>query len=149
MISMCAGGVAWSARADAAGQAPQAIQSAVRDAERGFAAAMARRDFEGFAAFISDEAVFLGSEGNFQPLRGKRAIVDAWKRYFDGATAPFAWEPDLVEVLESGTLGLTTGPVRSPKGEITGRFHSIWRLERDGRWRVVFDRGSDICPPAR
>ena len=150
MIGVCAGGVAaWSVRADAAGQSPQAVQNAVREAERGFAATMARRDFRAFAGFIADEAMFLGTEGNFQPLRGKRAILDEWKPYFDGATAPFAWEPDLVEVLESGTLGLTTGPVRSPKGDLTGRFHSIWRLERDGRWRVVFDRGSQICPPPR
>ena len=148
MIGGFVGGMpAWNLRAATAGQsAPVAVQNAVREAERGFAATMARRDFAAFATFISDEAVFLGSEGNFRPLRGKRVIVDAWKPYFEGETAPFAWEPDLVEVLESGTLGLTTGPVRNPQGDLTGRFHSIWRLEADRRWRVVFDRGSQICP---
>ena len=149
MIGGFVGGMpAWNLRAAAAGQSSAAaVQLAVREAELGFAATMARRDVAAFATFISDEAVFLGSESNFQPLRGKRAIVAAWRPYFDSATAPFAWEPDLVEVLESGALGLTSGPVRNPRGDLTGRFHSIWRLEADRRWRVVFDRGSQICPP--
>jgi ketosteroid isomerase-like protein len=49
-------------------------------------------------------------------------------------------------VVDSGTLAATSGPVRNPKGEVTGRFNSVWRLESDGRWRVVFDRGSPVCP---
>jgi ketosteroid isomerase-like protein len=32
--------------------------------------------------------------------------------------------------------------VRSPSGEVVGRFNSIWRLDDDGQWRVVFDKGS-------
>ena len=54
-------------------------------------------------------------------------------------------EPDIVEVLDSGTMALTSGPVHDPKGELIGRFNSIWRLEPDGRWRVVFDRGAPVC----
>ena len=30
--------------------------------------------------------------------------------------------------------------MKNPAGELTGRFDSIWRLESDGRWRVVFDQ---------
>ena len=51
-----------------------------------------------------------------------------------------------IEPKDSGTLATTSGPVRNPKGEVTGRFNSVWRLESDGRWRVVFDRGSPVCP---
>src|SRR2546425_13311934 len=78
-------------------------------------------------------------------LRGKRAVVDAWKRFLEGPAAPFSWDPDVIEVLDSGRLALTSGPVKDPKGEQTGRFTSIWRLEADGQWRVVFDRGSPVC----
>src|SRR4051812_21309361 len=118
---------------------------AVADAERAFAATMAKRDAAGFASYISAEAIFLGSTDTPGVLRGRQAIVDVWKAYFTGPTAPFSWEPDIVEVLESGTLGLTSGPVLDPKGERIGRFNSIWRLEPDGRWRVVFDRGNPVC----
>ena len=73
---------------------------------------------------------------------GKRKVVEGWAGFFDGPQAPFSWEPDQVEVLESGTLALSTGPVRDPTGKIVARFNSIWRLEPSGRWRVVFDKGS-------
>ncbi|HZV90436.1 MAG TPA: hypothetical protein VFF34_00365, partial [Candidatus Nitrosocosmicus sp.] len=60
---------------------------------------------------------------------------------------PFSWEPETVEVLPSGTLALTSGPVHDPKGTLIGTFSTIWRLEPDGRWRVVFDKGCEVCAP--
>ena len=77
-------------------------------------------------------------------LKGADAVTAAWGRFFDGEAAPFSWEPDAVAVLESGVLGMTSGPVYSPEGERIGTFNSVWRLEPDGGWRIVFDRG---CPP--
>lgn len=59
----------------------------------------------------------------------------------EALAAPFSWEPAEGEVLESGTLVLSSGPVRDPEGKRSGTFNSIWRLEADGRWRVVFDKG--------
>ncbi len=40
-----------------------------------------------------------------------------------------------------GSLGYSTGLVRDPKGELIGRFTSVWRQEAPGRWRIVIDRG--------
>ena len=117
----------------------------VADAERAFAATMARRDAAGFASHIPEEAIFMGSGDAPRVLRGKAAIVEGWKQFFEGPTAPFSWEPDIAEVLDSGNMALTSGPVHDPTGELIGRFNSIWRLEPDGRWRVLFDRGSPVC----
>src|SRR4051812_42683051 len=117
----------------------------VADVERAFAATMAKRDLAGFTGLISQEAIFMGASDLPRVLRGRQAIVEVWKQFFDGPEAPFSWEPDIVEVLDSGTLALTSGPVHDPKGELTGRFNSIWRLEPDGRWRIVFDRGAPVC----
>ncbi len=113
--------------------------SEVRAREIAFAKTMADRDFNAFLGFISPEAVFFS--GN-KPRRGHDAIAKAWAPYFEGETAPFSWHPDVVEVLESGRLALTSGPVRAASGEDAGRFNSIWRKEEDGQWRVVFDKGS-------
>ena len=118
-----------------------ALAAQVRAAETAFAKAMADRNAAAFASFVADEALFFGDRG---VLRGKAAVLDGWKRYFDGAAAPFSWAPETVEVLASGTLALTSGPVRDPEGRQIGTFTSIWRREPDGRWRVVFDKG---CPP--
>jgi ketosteroid isomerase-like protein len=115
----------------------------VMAAERGFAATMARRDHAAFATFLSEEAVFFTNRED-QPLRGKKAVAEGWKRFFEGPDAAFSWEPTAVEALDSGTLALSTGPVKDTKGEIIGRFNSIWRLE-SGQWRVVFDKGCQVC----
>jgi len=117
------------------------LADVVADAERSFAGAMAARDLSAFAAHVSPEAVFFSNPEGTQVLKGKTAIVEGWKRLFDGPSAPFSWAPENAQVLESGTLAMTTGPVRDPKGQITGRFSSVWRLDPDGRWRVIFDRG--------
>jgi hypothetical protein len=49
-----------------------------------------------------------------------------------------------VEVLDSGTLAMTSGPVFDPAGKRTGTFNSVWRLEPSGEWKIVLDKG---CPP--
>jgi hypothetical protein len=49
----------------------------------------------------------------------------------------------VVQVLESGTLGISSGPVRDPAGNRVGTFNSVWRLEADGKWKIIFDKG---CP---
>ncbi len=116
----------------------QDLQEQVRSAERAFAQTMADRDLEAFATFVSEEAIFFG--GN-EPLRGREAVVEGWRPYFQGTTAPFSWEPETVEVLESGTLAHSSGPIRDPQGNVGGTFNSVWRLEADGKWRVVFDGG--------
>jgi ketosteroid isomerase-like protein len=116
-----------------------AAASEVEAREIAFAKSMADRDSEAFRSFISPEAVFFN--GN-EPLRGPDAIAQAWAPFFEGETAPFSWHPDLTEVLGSGRLALSSGPVVGASGEVVGRFNSIWRKDEDGQWRVVFDKGS-------
>jgi len=118
----------------------------VRRAEISFAKTMADRDLKAFGTFIADEGVFWGSKG---PLRGRDAVVADWKRFFEKPEAPFSWMPETVEVLPSGTLALTSGPVHDPKGTLIGTFTTVWRLGPDGQWRVVFDKGCDACEPEK
>ncbi len=118
-------------------------RAAVRAAEVAFAKTMADRDFDAFARHIADDAVFVNGG---QPLRGKAAIVAHWQRFFAAGPAPFSWSPEVVEVVTtSPPLGYTEGAVKSPDGTTFARFHSTWRLEADGRWRVVFDNGQAAC----
>lgn len=113
----------------------------VRDAEIAFAKTMADRDHGAFATHVSEEAVFFDDRS---VLRGRAAVAAGWAGFFEGPDAPFSWEPERVEVLDSGTLALSTGPVFDPRGNRAGTFISTWRREADGVWRVIFDKG---CPP--
>jgi ketosteroid isomerase-like protein len=123
------------------GQAPAPLAAQVREAETAFAATMARRDHAGFAGFVAEEAIFFSRGG---PLRGRTAVLEGWQPFFEGPTAPFSWKPEVVEVLASGTLALSSGSVWDPAGKQVGTFNSIWRRDADGRWHVVFDKG---CNP--
>jgi ketosteroid isomerase-like protein len=115
-------------------------QQEVRARETTFAKSMADRDLAGFTSFISPEAVFVGVGGT---TRGPKEIAAAWKRFFDGPDAPFSWKPETVEVLASGNLALSSGPVFDPKGQRIGTYNSTWRRDADDVWRIIFDNG---CP---
>jgi ketosteroid isomerase-like protein len=119
-----------------------ALRSEVEATERAFARTMAQRDFAAFASYIAEDAVFIEDP---EPLRGRERVIAGWKVLYTQPAAPFSWEPELVEVLASGRLALTNGPVRDPNGRLIGRFTSIWRREQPGVWRIVFDRGDAAC----
>lgn len=118
---------------------PEALRQQVWDTEREFARSMVERDFAAFERHLSEGAIFFLDRN--RPLRGKSAVATAWRRFYEGAQAPFSWEPDQVEVLADGTLAYSSGPVRDPAGKPIARFHSVWRQEAPGVWRIVLDRG--------
>jgi len=83
-------------------------------------------------------------------MRGTAAIAEAWSVFFAEGGPSIKWRPQFVEALEDGKLALTRGPYRmittDDEGVATehwGTFNSVWRLQADGSWKVVFDAGSD------
>jgi ketosteroid isomerase-like protein len=119
-----------------------ALAQQVADTERAFANTMAQRDFAGFVSFLAEETIFFSGD---TPLRGKQTVAETWKPYYEGDDAPFAWEPENVQVLDSGSLALSSGPVYDPQGKRVATFNSVWRLEPDGQWKIVFDKGCGAC----
>ena len=137
--------------APAAATAPTAAPATVDNAEltrqvieteRAFAKTMADRDYAAFGRFIADEAVFFSQSG---VLRGRQRVIDAWQPLYEKPAAPFSWEPEKVEVLDSGTLALSSGPVRDPKGRVFATFSSVWRQQSPGVWKIIFDKGNEVC----
>ncbi len=120
--------------------AAMAVQQ-VRVAELAFAKAMADRDFTAFMSHVSPNAIFFGGKGI---EHGTTEIGIAWKPLFNDFEAPFAWAPDDIEVLPTGDLAFSTGPVVI-KGKVVGRYNSVWRMEAPNTWRIVFDKGETVC----
>lgn len=118
------------------------LKQQVADTERAFAATMARRDHAAFTTFLAEETVWFTPK----PVHGKQAVADDWKKFYEGPDAPFSWEPSTVEVLDSGSLALSSGPVYDPKGKLVATFTSIWRQEAPGVWKIIFDKGGPVCP---
>lgn len=121
----------------------------VRASETAFAATLAARDFTAFAGWVADDAVFINGG---KPLRGKAAVLAHWARFFERPAAPFSWKPEIIEVLASGELAYSEGPVSLPDGRVVARYFSTWRRGAGG-WQVVLDNGVDRCdcatPPAK
>ena len=117
----------------------------VRCREIAFSQSAENKDAEAFAAFIDADARFVGNS----VIKGPQAITEAWASFFAEDGPAIKWRPQFVEVLEDGKLALTRGPyrmiVRDAEDNLVegwGTFNSVWRLQKDGSWKVVFDAGN-------
>ena len=113
--------------------------------ETSFARAVADRDAAAFREHLHAAAVF-GAKSP-APQRGRDAIVEAWAGIIDGSAVVLRWYPATVAVDGSGELAYSSGRALYEKAGAQGpeyrlgAFHSIWRRDGDGAWRVVFDDG--------
>jgi ketosteroid isomerase-like protein len=117
----------------------------VRCREIGFSQSVEQQDISAFRSHIDADARFIGSG----VLRGIDSVAEGWGVFFTADGPTIKWRPQIVEVLENGTLALSRGPYRMQTTdddgneiERWGTFNSVWRLGADGQWRVVFDAGS-------
>jgi ketosteroid isomerase-like protein len=117
----------------------------VRDAEIAFAKAFANRDEAKFFSFVLNDSTFF----NARTLHGKQEVVERWSRFFKAPQAPFSWTPERVAVNAAGTIGLSSGPVVDPKGQLVGTYASVWVKQPDGAWKILFDGpgGAAACLP--
>lgn len=136
------GTVIFAAVLIARGATNDELKEQVRKTEMAFAKTLADRNPAAFASFLSKETIFMS---NGRVSRGPQQVAERWKSYFTGPQAPFSWEPDEVQVLDSGTLAMTSGPVRDPAGKRIGTFNSVWRREAKGQWKIVLDNGCPGC----
>ena len=128
-----------------AGTAIADVADDVRCREVGFSQSVEHKDIAAFRSFIDVDARFVGAG----ILRGVDQIAEAWSVFFKPGLPAIKWRPQIIEVLENGRLALSRGPYISVsvnadgnKVENWGTFNSVWRLNDDGEWRVVFDAGS-------
>lgn len=143
-LAMTAAGSLVTVVVDVVAQAQDhdARTESLRRTEIAFARTMADRDHAAFVSFLDDEAIFFTGD---EELRGRDAVADAWAPYFESDEPPFSWAPTVVTVVDSGTLGLTSGPVLDPEGQRIATFSSVWRQTTAGEWRIVLDRGYRWC----
>lgn len=121
------------------------VAADVRCREIGFSKSVETKDAELFASYIDADARFVSNT----IARGPDAVAEAWSVFFGEDGPTIKWRPQIVEVLEDGKLALSRGPYRytaeNEEGVATdywGTFNSIWRLQDDASWKVVFDAGS-------
>ena len=117
----------------------------VRCREISFSQSAEQQDLGAFRSHIDADARFVAATVR----RGVDSIAEGWAVFFAPDGPSIKWRPQVVEVLENGMLALSRGPYRVIANDADGNaiqswgtFNSIWRLNDDGEWRVVFDAGS-------
>ena len=121
------------------------VSEDVRCQEIAFSQSIETQDLTKFMSLIDADARFVSNV----VTKGPEAIAEAWSIFIADHGPKIKWRPQFVEVLSDGELALTRGPYRMVTKDETGQetehwgtFNSVWRLQADGSWKVVFDAGS-------
>ena len=98
---------------------------------------------EAFYYFAADSAVI--KRENDTLIIGKDNI----KKYYgksDDINTTVNWTPDYIDVSDDNTLAYTYGKyvwkIKNEEGlvdEFTGVFHTVWKKQKDGQWKYVWD----------
>lgn len=117
----------------------------ILDVERDFSAMAEREGIpEAFLHYAAEDVVLMRND---ILIIGREQLAD----HFQGIVIhpeneKLSWEPDFVDVSDSGDLGYTYGAYRYSYTDSTGIpvehkgvFHTVWKRQSDGSWRFVWD----------
>lgn len=127
-------------------QTPQSSSlNSLVESERAFAAMSVREGMKSaFLAFLADDGIIFRPG----PVNGKAL----WEKKKE-STARLEWRPTVAYVSASGELGYTSGPwIFTPAADLDqppahGYFVSIWKKQKDGKWKLAVDLGSSNEAP--
>lgn len=98
---------------------------------------------EAFYTFADSNAVIKREHDTL--IQGKENI----KIYYSHPkfrNASVSWKPDFVQVSNDGTLAYTYGKYvwividsAGNKNNFTGIFHTVWKRQKDGSWKYIWD----------
>ena len=104
-------------------------------------------------AYYADEAVELPN--NNPIIRGKVNIAPGMS-FLDNKDNQLLWTPVGGDVSNSGDLGYTYGTFefhskdKDGKQRVQyGKYTSIWKMQKDGSWKVVLDMGNASPEPKK
>ena len=117
----------------------------INAAENAFAKMAAEKGVQqAFVFYAAEDAVI--KRGNDSLVRGKIGIgnfyaTDFFKR------ALVVWAPNFTDAAESGDMGYTFGnftwQLKDESGKLIeerkGIFHTVWKKQKDGTWKYVWD----------
>lgn len=123
---------------------PETSKKEIADTEKAFETMAKEKGIaEAFAFYADSNAVI--KRRNDSLIQGKDAIRNFYEDDFY-KTASVTWSPDFIEVSPDGNLGYTYGKYLWQSKDSTGKtneakgvFHTVWKKQKDGSWRYVWD----------
>jgi ketosteroid isomerase-like protein len=119
------------------------IKDEIFQAEKAFEMMAAEKGIAEAFHYFADEKAVIKRE-NDTLIIGKENI----KKYYEknNKNATVNWTPDYIDVSDCETLGYTYGKyvwkIKNEQGLITeykGVFHTVWKKQKDGSWKYVWD----------
>ena len=118
-------------------------------ADRDFNAATSARGLEGWMEFMSDDSVLQRDK----VYAGRDAIRAEMAQDFASPDTKLTWKPTSGQMFDSGAMGFTTGDwefrSKDPKGNkvaVKGQYLTVWKKQKDGSWKVLWDGGASSGP---
>jgi len=132
---------------------PDALRAELIETDRAFSRTAAEKGrVAAFLEYMAPEGILYPIQG--EPVRGREEFGRLSRVQGEQtAESQLVWEPEFVDVSESGDLGYTLGTytssTRMPDGSESirrGHYVSIWRKQSGGTWKFVFDGGNQAAP---
>lgn len=118
-------------------------------ADAAFNDAVQKGGIDAWVGFFAEQGV----QGTNPPTVGLDAIRKAMADDFSQPGFRLTWQPQGARSLDSGRLGMTWGRwqrySQSADGksiDLTGQYITIWKKQKDGTWKVIWD-GGEAAPP--
>lgn len=132
---------------------PTATAETLKQLEAEFMQAAAEKGSAGYMSYYADDAVEVP---NGSPaIQGKIEIAKTMG-FLDDKNNSLIWTPVGADISSSGDLGYTWGTYEfhfkdksgNPMMDY-GKYTSIWKLQKDGSWKVVLDMGNSSPAPKK
>jgi ketosteroid isomerase-like protein len=118
-------------------------EKALREADVAWSASAEKKDLEALVGFVTDDTAQLPP--NAPVAKGKEAVRKEWSNILALKDSAVKWEPNMVQVADSGELGYTSGTYtlsftdpKAGKVEDKGKYLEVWK-KVDGKWKCHLD----------
>ena len=130
---------------------PKATADTLKRLEGEFMKAAAERGSQGYMSYYADDAVEVP---NGAAIVHDKVEIAKNMGFLDDKSNQLIWTPVGADISASGDLGYTYGNYEfhskdkdgKPSVEY-GKYVSIWKLQKDGTWKVVLDMGNASPTP--
>jgi ketosteroid isomerase-like protein len=134
-----------------ASASPKATAETLKQLEAEFMKAAAEKGSAGYMSYYAENAVEVPNGG---PLISGKVEIAKGMGFLDDKNNRLTWSPVGADISASGDLGYTYGTYQFHSKDKDGKPHidygkytSIWKLQKDGSWKVVLDMGNASPAP--
>ncbi len=152
LAAMACGATLFSVRSTHAA-APAATAETLKQLEAEFMQAAAEKGSAGYISYYAEDAVEVPN--GQAAIQGKIEIAKTMG-FLDDKNNRLTWTPVGADISSSGDLGYTWGTYEFRSKDKSGnpitdygKYTSIWKIQKDGSWKVVLDMGNSNSAPNR